>query len=120
MNGLVDGALRALVDIQIGNTYAKQEHSVTAWIDTAFDGFFVFPKKMIDDLDLQQEALTDAILADGSRVRLESYVCYVDWFGKIVPAQVIANEGKLPLLGTEFLSNRKLVVDYVNKTVSIN
>ena len=68
---------------------------------------------------LHQEALTQAILADGSQVTLESFVCYVDWFGKVVDAQVIANNGKLPLLGTEFLANRRLVVDYVDRTVSI-
>lgn len=51
---------------------------------------------------------------------LESYVCYVDWFSEVVAAQVIANEGKLPLLGTELLANRRLVVDYPNGSVSLD
>jgi predicted aspartyl protease len=85
----------------------------------AFDGFFVFPRDVIIALRLRQEAATQAILADGSEVTLESFVCYVNWFGVIIVAQVIANEGKLPLLGTEFLANRRLVVDYVDKTVTI-
>jgi hypothetical protein len=37
-----------------------------------------------------------------------------------VAAQVIANEGKLPLLGTELLANRKLVVDYSEGSVSVS
>jgi hypothetical protein len=44
----------------------------------------------------------------------------VDWFGEVVAAQVIANEGKVPLLGTEFLANHRLVVDYVERTVTID
>ncbi len=75
---------------------------------------------MVDELGLKQEALAEAVLADGSRVTLESYVCYVNWFGEILAAQVIANDGKLPLLGTEFLANRRLVIDYTVGTVSID
>ncbi len=79
----------------------------------------MFSEQTITELGLQQEATTEAILADGNRVTLESYICYVNWFGKTVPAQVIANDGKLPLLGTELLSNHKLIIDYIEKEVSI-
>ena len=89
------------------------------WVDTAFNGYFVFPRGLIEELGLEQEAATDAVLADGSRVTLESYVCYVEWFGSIVPAQVIANEGSLPLLGTVMLADRVLLVDYSRKRVSL-
>ena len=74
---------------------------------------------MIDELGFEQEAATEAILADGSRVMLESFICYVEWFGDFVPAQVIGNNGKLPLLGTELLAGRKLLIDYEAGVVSI-
>ncbi len=90
------------------------------WIDTAFNGHFVFPQQLIEQLGLTQFAATDAVLADGSCVTLESYVCYVDWLGSIVPAQVIANDGKFPLLGTELLSNRNLHIDYANRQLTLN
>jgi clan AA aspartic protease len=120
VKGHVDESRRALIDVQIANTPSRHTTAVTVWIDTAFDGFLVFPKNLIDQLGLHQEALASAILADGSHVLLESYVCHVNWFGEIVTAQVIANEGKLPLLGTEFLAHRKLMVDYALGTVSID
>jgi predicted aspartyl protease len=75
---------------------------------------------LIEELGLHQEALAEAILADGSYVTLESYICYVNWFGEVVAAQVISNEGKLPLLGTEFLANHRLIVDYIDRTLSID
>jgi clan AA aspartic protease len=92
---------------------------VTVWIDTAFNGFLVFPEDLIKKLGLQPQAVTEAILADGSRVTLESFVCYIEWFGEIVAAQVIGNTGKLPLLGTELLAKRKLLIDYETGVVSI-
>jgi clan AA aspartic protease len=119
LNGRVDEAHRALVDVEIRHKASDKPTSVTAWVDTAFNGFFVFPRHLIKDLALHQEAATDAILANGSRVTLESFVCYVEWFGETIAAQVVANDGKLPLLGTELLVNRRLLVDYVNRTVSI-
>lgn len=120
MRGYVDESHRALISVKIGRTVSDQPSEITVWIDTAFDGFLVFPRTMIEELGLRQEALTQAILADGSQVTLESFVCYVDWFGKVVAAQVIANNGMLPLLGTEFLTKRRLVVDYVDRVVSID
>ena len=119
MNGRVDEARRALIDVEIRRTAADDPTLLNVWVDTAFNGYFVFPRQMIEDLGLQQEAATDAVLADGSLVTLESFVCFVQWFGESVTAQVIANDGKIPLLGTELLASRRLLVDYVDATVSI-
>jgi clan AA aspartic protease len=119
LNGRVDESLRALVDITIRRKEPELPRCLTVWIDTAFDGFLVFPQELIQELGLQQEAATEAVLADGSRVTLESFVCHVEWFGNLLPAQVIGNNGKLPLLGTELLATRKLLIDYVAGVVSI-
>jgi hypothetical protein len=35
-------------------------------------------------------------------------------------AQVVANSGKLPLLGTELLAKRKLLIDYAAGVVSLS
>ncbi len=120
MNGHVDDGLRALVDIAIRRTETDTPTTVTVWIDTAFNGFLVFPQEMIAKLTLQQEAATEAILADGSHVTLESFACYIEWFGEPKRVQVIGNNGKLPLLGTELLAARKLLVDYAARVVSID
>jgi clan AA aspartic protease len=120
VNGRVDESLRALVDVSVGPTKSKPARLITVWIDTAFNGFLVFPTQLIADLCLQQEAATEAILADGSCVILESYIASIEWFGNTISAQVIANEGKLPLLGTELLATHRLLVDYQNRTVTIS
>lgn len=112
--------MRALVDVAIRRTETETPTAITVWIDTVFNGFLVFPQEMIEKLGLQQEAGTEAILADGSHVTLESFACYIEWFGEVVRAQVIGNTGKLPLLGTELLAKRKLVIDYAAGVVSIS
>ena len=93
---------------------------MTAWIDTAFDGHLVFPTPLIEELKLESLADTDAILADGRKVILETFLCYLEWFGKLIPLQVVANEGKLPLLGTGLLENHVLLIDYTHKELTID
>jgi hypothetical protein len=58
-------------------------------------------------------------LADGSKVTLETFVCYLPWFGTLIPLHVVANAGKLPLPGTGLLEAHVLHIDYVNKALTI-
>lgn len=112
--------MRALLEVTIRADPNDNGVLITAWVDSAFNGHLVFSKSLIEELGLSQEAATHAILADGNVTMLESYLCYVEWFGEIVPAQVIANDGKFPLLGTGLLKNRVLNIDYVAKKLSLD
>jgi len=118
--GSVDDKSRALLGIPIASELNGPSTSVTMWIDTAFDGHLVFSQKLINELDLNTLAETDAILADGSKVQLETYLCYIDWFGQKIPVQVIANDGEYPLLGTGLLDRRILHIDYAAQNLSLD
>ncbi len=52
--------------------------------------------------------------------RMETFICYLDWFGNVIPLQVIAGGGKLPLLGTGLLENHVLHIDYANKQLTLD
>ena len=119
MKGYVDDHSRPILKIEIGAKAASIGHEIEAWIDTAFDGHFVLPIGQIETLGLEALAETEAILADGNKIVLQTYVCYLRWFGKIVPAQVVANDGRFPLFGTAFLSDRVLTIDFAEKSVTI-
>ena len=119
MIGRVDQG-RALLDIRISNKLNGEYAVVTAWIDTAFDGHLVLSLELIHELELESLVETEAILADGSRVTLETFVCFVDWFDERLPLQVIANDGRFPLLGTGLLEERVLRIDYRSKTVVLD
>jgi hypothetical protein len=71
--GEVDDRNRALVHLPIRQTPTSPGTSVTAWIDTAFDGHLVFPAPLIEELKLESLADTEAILADGRKVTLEAF-----------------------------------------------
>ena len=63
---------------------------------------------------------TEAILADGSKISLDTYLCYIEWLGKRLSLQVVANQGRFPLLGTGLLEQCVLHIDYVAKTLALN
>ena len=77
MIGTVDSHGRALVDLAVCNSPDSETNSVTAWIDTALDGHLVFPLRIIQQLQLETLAETEAVLADGTKVTLDTFLCYV-------------------------------------------
>ncbi len=119
MKGTVDEHERALLDVFVSDKLNGELTQVTAWINTAFDGHLVFSLELIERLNLESLVETEALLADGTKVTLETFVCFRDWFGSRLPIHVIANDGRFPLLGTGLLSNRILHIDYLNKELSL-
>lgn len=92
---------------------------ITGWVDTAFDGHLVLPASEIQRLGLRSLAQTEAVLADGSIIVLESYYCVVQWFGTTKAIQAIENDGQTPLIGTELLGDRDLRINYRDRQFSI-
>lgn len=119
MIGTVDEKGRAVLDVPISDKLDGTYMLVTTWIDTAFDGHLVFPRELIDALKLDTLVETEAILANGSKITLDAYLGYVDWFGQRMPLQVIANVGQFPLLGMGLLEQRVLHIDYAKKELSL-
>ena len=118
MKGIVDDELRALIRIPIAASKESARHELLVWIDTAFNGGLVVPRKQITKLKLAKESSAEATLADGSLVELETYSCFFDWFGQSFETQIIANDGVYPLLGTMLLAGRRLVIDYQARTLN--
>lgn len=120
MKGIVDGDLRALIEVFVGSEPDGEKSSIMDWVDTAFNGGLVLPRKEIDKLGLKEYSSTRAILADGQEVELPTFTCYLDWFGKEYRTQIVANDGAYPLLGTMLLDGHDLRVSYKRKTVELD
>ena len=120
MNGTVDEDLRALLEVQIGSVPNGGRSTVLVWVDTAFNGGLVLPRREIQRLGLKEYSSTPAILADGQQVELPTYTCYLDWFGREYRTQIVANEGAHPLLGTMLLDGHDLRVSYKRRTVTLD
>lgn len=119
MTGRVDSQLRALLLVPLATTRAGGRTEVEAWVDTAFNGGLTLPRSVAIGLGLLPGVFTDAVLADGSRIELESFVGYLEWFGSTYRTQVMATDGAYPLLGTQLLAGRRLVIDYAAGTVEL-
>ena len=117
MKGVVDEAQRALINVSVAAIEGGELEAVTVWIDTAFNGGLVIPRRQIEQLGLAQASTTQAVLADGQVVDLETFTCHIEWFGQIHRIQVVANDGDFPLLGTMLLADRKPLIDYRSKSV---
>lgn len=120
MTGNVDENKRALLQVDVRARFKDEPTTISAWVDTAFDGHFVFSSTLIADLGLETLVETEAILADGTTVTLETFIAYLDWFGELIPVQVVENAGQFPLLGTALLEKCRLMVDYVTKSVELD
>jgi clan AA aspartic protease len=117
MNGFVDDQLRALLRVPVAASRSGERTDLVVWIDTVFNGGLAITRKHVAELGLSKQSSSEAILADGRSVELETYVCFLDWFGKTYETQIAANDGEYPLLGTMLLDGHRLDIDYGTKTI---
>ncbi len=119
MNGHVDGYGRAIVTVSVRPSDVAAARDIEVWIDTGFNGDLVLPQEEISDLGLPQSGTVKAILADGSEVALQRYICLIDWFGEQRDLEVVANEGEYPLLGVGLLLGHDLHISYRSGEITI-
>jgi clan AA aspartic protease len=119
VKGFVDDKSRALLRVPVSASHDGNRMDLVAWIDTAFNGGLVIPRKLIAQLGLVKESSAEATLADGKCIELETFACFVDWFGESYATQIVANDGEYPLLGTMLLDGHRLDIDYQSKTVEL-
>jgi clan AA aspartic protease len=119
MIGEVDAAGRALLDLALKPAPEAEDQVITAWIDTGFTGDLVLPLSIIEQLALPFSGAVEAILADGSKVNLKVYVCFIQWFNDLLELEVVANDGACPLLGIGLLRERDLRINYRSRTITV-
>jgi clan AA aspartic protease len=107
------------VSLSLRPTDASSFVDIVAWVDTAFDGELVAPREIIERLGLTQSAAVSALLADGTTAVLETFHCQIAWIDGEREIEVIANNGRLPLLGIGLLRGRRLTIDYESGSLSI-
>ena len=119
MKGFVDDQLRGLLRVPVSATRDGARTDLMVWIDTAFNRGLAIARNRIAELALVKQSSAEAILADGRTVELETFACFLDWFGNTYETQVAASDGEYPLLGTMLLAGRRLDINYAGKTVEL-
>lgn len=120
MTGTVDAEGRALLTIQVCHPAGGPLTPIVAWVDTAFSADLVMPRTIIASLALPVAQTVQSVLGDGSSVRLDTYHADLDWFGTRRRIEVIANDGRFPLLGVGLLRGHRLDIDYPAQTLTLD
>ena len=112
ISGSVADDLLARISVQVSSPASDEEAIVNAIVDTGFNGYLMLPKSAVRDLELKQQGIRPAILADGKLGSAKVYRANVQWDGEVRNVQVVATEVD-PLVGTSLLRGFKLTVDIV-------
>jgi clan AA aspartic protease len=86
---------------------------VSAVVDTGFNGSLTLPASVIQTLSLQLQGTRDALLADGSSLRLDTHRGTVIWDGRLRVIQILAAEGG-PLVGMHLMRGYELRVEVLD------
>jgi clan AA aspartic protease len=119
MTGVVDDYGRALLRVTLRHPVAGGVLDCDAWIDTGCTGELVLLQEKVAALALELGGSVRAVLADGSEVLLETYICLIDWFGKRQQVEAIVNQGQFPLIGVGLLKEHRLAIDYPARKVDL-
>lgn len=108
--GVVNPQLEATVDITIVGL-TGQSLTVTAVIDTGYNGSLSLPNAIVTALALPSAAVSTVTLGDATQKIFTFYRAEVLWDGQRRGVRVLGVEGD-PLLGTGLLRGYKLSADF--------
>ncbi len=118
ITGHVNSKLEAIISLQIhGRLDTVPE--IEALIDTGYTGYLTLPSDLILELDLENFATGQLILADGTKVNSDLYLATINWDGQPRTIEVDALESEV-LVGMALLEGYDLHVRIAaNETISI-
>ncbi len=88
-----------------------QQRVISVVVDTGFNGEFMLPKALLEELGFRYSMESEAELADGSVVETTLYSGKIRWFGEERTVQVVATGSEEGLMGTEMLFGVTLFMD---------
>ena len=120
MKGKVNEQGQSLIEIEVRATSTGVGRTVSAWVDTAFNGDFVLPRKTIEQLGLSKCAEIGAGLADGIVRSLDVFRAWIPWFDEIKEVEVVGSPGCTELLGVGLMLGHDLNVSYRTFDVTLD
>lgn len=112
ITGSVTPEREAVIRLQIRDTTGTLA-DIEAVVDTGFNGFLTLPIAHVKSLLLPLQGTRDALLADGSTVRLDIYRATVLWDSQPRAVQILAAEGG-PLVGMSLLYGYAVLIKVVD------
>ena len=109
VEGAVNAAYQAIVTLPLMGP-GGHLREIDAVVDTGYSGFLTLPTSVVAELGLTYRGRSEATLADGSEVSLDTYYVTVLWdsIARFISADAADN---VPLLGMSLLEGHYLGVD---------
>lgn len=114
-----DGSVNAQLEawLRVRSTGGE---TIDCLIDTGFDGALVLPRSEASRLNLTILGRVPIIGVGRVRAIADIAELEVEWLGETMAVEVIISDGDDSLLGTQLLDGSRLLVDYINYTVTIS
>ena len=90
---------------------SQQFQEMECVVDTGFTGWLSLPALLIQELGLTYYGSRHSIVADGRRIRIETYNAVVLWDNQPRPILAHRSESPRPLVGAALLENSRLTID---------
>jgi len=90
-------------------------------VDTGFNGGLIFPNQVAERLDISYDrGLEEFSSVTGTVFLASGCSMMITWFGQAIRVPVAASaEVNEAILGSKMLKRCRLIIDYVNSTVTI-
>jgi predicted aspartyl protease len=88
-----------------------------AAIDTYFNGDIMLPWELADDVEAEYEGGVYSVLANGSRIREDSFQVSVPFDGEVVRASATFTRTDELVIGTRLLKRHRLEISFLAATV---
>ena len=111
MRGVVSQDREILFDVIVRGSNGV-ERTVSAVLDTGFNGFLTLPSTLVNELDLVYVGHAVGTLADGTSAIMERYRAIVEWHERSKPVYVLGGDGG-PLLGMALLEGNRLAGEII-------
>jgi clan AA aspartic protease len=113
-SGSVNALREAIVEVRFVGGDSQE-----CVVDTGFDGALILPARVAKSLALPVVARLVFELVGGVRMTANVALGEIEWLGEQRSVEVIISETNDALMGTEMFEGATLVVDYVNRRVTI-
>jgi clan AA aspartic protease len=99
----------------------RSGRTLSAIIDTDFNGQVSLPRRLVNELDLllTYEGTVEAELADGTSIEEDVYSGAIRFDGQELAAEIIMTDAQETLIGTGLLIGKVSVMNFVTREVTL-
>ena len=113
--GIINDKLAPIIKIDV----QESKEQIETILDTGFNGELMFPKKTIENLNLEWCGKEDYLVASGEMITTDVYKGHLNWFGKRYVVEVMATSADQSLLGMQLLKSCMISINVPEKELFI-